>query len=296
MINILLDTSLINLVTGPKGDSLNYRSEPTTSAKILVTKQKGTSAGRTTGNYTNMPDGKWYQVVLNPPSNAIAWVRSDVTGLWTPTSNSLVSDADATSLVDKLVKADDEIFHSLIRSGVIVATNKQKGKNVSSVEKQIADLTARLNRRQDKIKTSKILKWKTGIKAGYDKAWAWTKKILGISGIGAVPVVVVVVAALAGAGLATAAYFAFKPDYDESTVDLKVSKDLEELLNKADPQTAQEIKANLEKQVDDAYNRGKTDGSFGGIFKTVKYLAFFFLGYIVIDKGMQLNDKRRGKK
>jgi hypothetical protein len=81
--------------------------------------------------------------------------------------------------------------------------------------------------------------------------------MMNVYGIGSITGVVI--GAVIGAGLIVGAYFAFKPKYDESTADLKISKDLEAALATLTPEKAAEVKADLEKQIDTAYNQGKTD-------------------------------------
>ena len=110
--------------------------------------------------------------------------------------------------------------------------------------------------------------------------------------IGVIPVAAVVVGAIIGGGLATAAYFAFRPDYDESKTDLIISTELEEALSKVTPETATKIKAGLEKQVDDAYNSGKTAGSFSGMFSILKPVAIGLLGFFAIQKFLQSQNKK----
>ena len=189
------------------------------------------------------------------------------------------------------------IHESLILSANLLTSASSKGINVSAFQDKFKGLFTRLTRRQEKIKTSKILAWKTGLKKGMDnlvegfKTYMLVNFGVYIQGIGSITAIVI--AAVAGAGLAVAAYFAFRPEYDESKTDLKISRDLEDLLKKTDPENATKIKADLEGQIDKAYNTGKTQGTFSGMFNIIKPLAFAALGFWGITKLIDSSNKKR---
>ncbi len=288
----------INKAAVPKGTSLNYREKPTTSSKILHTSQAGKFAGRTTGDYLDQSDGRWWQVILTG-TNALAWVREDVTSFQKPPSDPALNEKDVQGIVDKLVNNDIEVYHSLLRSSALLKDAAAKGKDVSSFQKAHAQLNARLEARQDKIKNSKLLSWKEGIKKGYEnlkKSYInyvtspeyHAAAMMNVYGIGSITGVVI--GAVIGAGLIVGAYFAFKPKYDESTADLKISKDLEAALATLTPEKAAEVKADLEKQIDTAYNQGKTDQF---ISTNLKWIGFAALGFFGIS--FLMNQSRRNE-
>jgi hypothetical protein len=298
MAELLFNRDYVNLLTTAKNQAgLNYRTGPGTNNKTIGTAAYGKSWGRTSGNYYKMTDGIWYQVIVND-NKGYAWVREDVTRLLLP-KDSPVTDSQSKKMIDQLVSNDMQIHDSLISSANILNAAKAKGINVSAYNEKYKGLITRLIRRQDKIKNSKILSWKTGLKKGMEnlldgfKTYVLTNFGIYIQGIGVIPLVAIVISAVAGAGLAVAAYFAFKPEYDESTIDLKVSRELEDLLKTTDPETADKIKADLEKQVDKAYNRGKTQGTFAGMFKIIQPLAFAALGFWGITKIIGSQSKKR---
>jgi hypothetical protein len=298
MADLLFNKDYVNLITTAKNQAgLNYRSGPGTSYKNIGTAAYEKSFGRTSGNYYKMTDGIWYQVVLND-NKGYAYVRGDVTRLVVP-KDTPVTEAEGKKLVDQLVSNDIQVHESLIRSANLLNSVKAKGTNISSYQDKYKGLLTRLIRRQDKIKNSKILSWKTGFKKGMDnlvegfKSYVLTHYGLYIQGIGAITLVAIVIGAVAGAGLSVAAYFAFRPEYDESKTDLKISKELEEVLSKVDPVTAEKIKTDLEKQVDTAYNKGKTAGTFSGMFNIIKPIAFAALGFWGITKLIDSQGRKR---
>ena len=91
------------------------------------------------------------------------------------------------------------------------------------------------------------------------------------------------VSALVGAA---ALYYVFKPDYDDSKKDLKVSYNLKKLLDSAEPEVAKQIEQDLEKQIDDAYNQGKTDQWFSGIGSMLKYAAIIGGTIYIVPKAI----------
>lgn len=298
MASLQFDKDKVNLIAYAKNQTgLNYRTGPGTNYKILGTAPYNKSYGRTTGNYYQMSDGIWYQVLLNG-KDSYAFVRNDVTRLAKPTKNPVTS-SDSKKVIDGLVNNDMKINESLIRTANLLQSLKNKGVKTDSYNNEYKSLLNRYIQRQNKIKNSKILKWKTGLKRGYEKLSVGFKTFLStqfginISGIGAIPIIAVVVSAVAGAGLAVLAYFAFKPEYDESKTDYKKIIELENVLNKVDPNTAGKIRQEIEKQIDTAYYKGETSGKFSGAFKIVKPLAMAFLGFWGITKFL---DSQKNKK
>jgi hypothetical protein len=278
-----------NLEVYPRGSSLNVRQKPGTASAIVATVAAGQLAGKTTGNYLSMEDGKWYQLQL--ANKTLGYVREDVAAI---IKANTVTVADAKGMINNLVESDKKVFESLLRIAPLLSVAKQKGVETSIYEKQFKTLTDRLAARQDTIKKSSVIKWQTGIKKGYDSMMTWFKDLYAkISGIGVIPLVAIVVSAVAGAGLAAGAYFIFKPKYSESQVDLKISSDLESLLKKTDPVTAKKITDNLEKQVDKAYNQGTTDEKFSGMFAILKPLAIALAGFFLITRLISSQNKKK---
>lgn len=287
----------INLVVSPRYSSgLNYRSMPTTKSTVLHTSAFGYGGGHTSGEYEKKQDGTWWQVVLNKNGKE-AWVRDDVTKLTKPTKN-IVTEKDGENVLNGLIENDKKIFEQLAVSAPIISDLEKKGLNVDNQKIKFKLLSDRLEKRQEKVKDSKIVNYKEGIKKGYEKfaryynSVAFTNPMLpwlpfSINGVGiGVALTTIIISAVAGVGLSIAAYFVFKPDYDESKVDLEESKALKNALDKLDPETAQKIRAQLEKQIDDAYNRGLTGGTFLGMGKLLKPIlivgAGLFAGNLVI--------------
>lgn len=278
------DQNLVGLEVYPKGSSVNVRKNMGTNDPILFTKKAGELVGITTGAYGIMKDGKWY---LIKSGNIQGYVREDVVTFIKPKT---ITKSDSLTMIQKLVESDKAVYNTLQKIDILIKAAKTKKVDTAKSETLLNSLSNRLQTRQDDIKKSNVVKWT----AGYNKIVDEAKKaiintssqdILNRIPIGAISGVpaIVIVSVVAGGALTAAAYFIFKPKYDESTADLKISKDLENLLSKTDPVTSKKITDNLEKQIDTAYNQGKTDGTFGGVFKILLPIAGLVGGYFLIS-------------
>jgi hypothetical protein len=107
-----------------------------------------------------------------------------------------------------------------------------------------------------------------------------------IDGIGVAPLVV---AALVATGVALAAliYYAFKPDYDQSKIDLNISKnDNDKIKAVLGPEGFQKFSDKLKGQVADAYKAGDVAGKSSATFSIMTPLllagaAFIFLPRLI---------------
>ena len=272
----------ISLIVSPLGGSLNIRQSPTTLSAVLFKRLnnpsspgKIASAGRSTGDTFKDKSGFiWYKISLvnKYKGQRWGWVRNDVIKFY-KSKGDKVSQEKAQSLVNNLIATDQKVYTKALLLAPLLDIAEKKGNNIESLKIKYLGIIKRLERRQNKIKTSKLLKWRTGI----EKGLTWFKNAFksylsspttykyGINGIGSITAIVV--SGVIGGGLVVAAYFAFRPDYDESTIDLEMSKELEKALSLLTPEEAQKLQANLEKQVDNAYNTGKSNERFNIIAK-----------------------------
>lgn len=285
------DSKLVNLNVLPKGSTLNVRKLPDTAQAILKTVKSGESAGRTTGSLIKFsPENTWYQIIF-PDKKTLGYVRQDVIKLEAAQKD--ITDKEATDLINNLVKIDANIYETLMRASVIIQNLKNKGIDTSKYDATFKTIIDNIHNRQAKIKGSKLLKFQTGLKKTYQSIANTFKNYIqktfgiAINGIGAVPIIGYVIAVGVGAGLAALVYYAFKPDYDQSTKDLKMTAELEKALKAVDPATAEKIKSQLEQQVDTAYNQGKTTGTFSGLFSFGKYIIIGVVGFFALNKLIQ---------
>ena len=289
----------VNLIASPKGSSVNVRKEATTASAILFNRSgsasagKVASAGRTTGDFVKIGNYTWYKISLSKAykGQSWGWVRNDVIKLYKPKADN-ISKAKAKSLVDNLIKSDIKVYEQALKIAPLLSAAEKNGENVSKYKNTYKGIIERLESRQSKLKTSKLLKVKTGIKKGMEflkkgfKAYLATQFHIRVTGDSIGSITAVVIGAVIGGGVAVAAYFYFRPDYDESKTDLKMSAELEKALSLLSPEEAAALQANLEKQVDNAFNYGKSNERFGNIFSILKWVVIIGGVAFVVNKGL----------
>lgn len=264
---------------------VNIREGYTTASKVVGKFKKGDCIPYLGFGYN---DGKdtWYAV------ETLNGERGFVNSLYsTPgTANTNISTADANELAKKLIENDRLVYDRILMLSATISDMKNRGFNVSVQESRLKGLNENLSVRQAALKNSK---WFHSVKVAQSTLWEKAREAYNyisaqVSGIGLIPLAVV--AAVAGVSLAVGAggaallYYCLKPKYDESKVDLKACDDLKTALKTIGDERAKAVLADLEKQIDDAYNNGRTDGTLGGFFSAIKPLAIGALGFFLITK------------
>lgn len=284
-----LDKAKTNKVVFSKGSTANIRKIPDTSSAILLEIKTGSPGGRTTGWYIEASGYKWYQVAFYKVTEGekYGYIREDVVKFGEP-AESVEAQNNVERLVKAMITSDQIVFGRVLVMCDQIGRLKASGKNVSKLEEIFKKIITRLSARQYFLKNSGIAEFKYGYKKGFGGLVDKFKNYLNTEYggyVSALPVIAVAVVLLSiGAGLAIGAYYIFKPVYDESQTDLVVSKELQDLLDKADPGVAEEIKADLELQIDNAYNQGKKDQKFGDLWDIVKNVGLLVGGFFLLDR------------
>ena len=176
-------------------------------------------------------------------------------------------------MLNELVKNDQDTYVNLGLTKKMFDEMLKNGEQLNST--QIAQYLTLRNRyvdRQNQIKESSAIQTKNWVDDKIDAFSSW----LGLNGLngglGALPLIPIAIGAVVGIGASIAIYYAFRPKYSESVVDLKISSDLKNLLATTRPEVAKIITDDLEKQIDDAYNRGKGNGVFDQLLTTGKWV------------------------
>lgn len=241
-----------------------------------------TAIGRATGRTIKSNDGqKWVEITLykSVRGHTTAYVHLSEVLLFEATNDNVDTGMDGEKLLKNLLGNDREISKRLMLASATV-NELPEGKAKNQAIDIIANLSAKLRDRQDHIKQSGLVKFQEVLNDSMD----WLMDKIGLGVLPVIPLIPIAIGAGVGVVGAVSLYFVFKPDYDESQVDLKLTADLEKLLAKEDPKVAQKIKTDLEGQIDKAYNQGNTDGTFSGIFTIIKPLAIAALGFYAITK------------
>lgn len=292
-----------------KGTNVRVRSMPSTSGSILATNPaNNTFVGTLTGTHTMPVKSEiWYEILLT--SGKKGWIRNDVMtmagnantttvpynpAITTPVSNTsgknTKDDAEAQRLIDEILAQDKQTLNNLNEASALIEQLKAKGVNTTSSENQLKKLTTSVLSRQRELEKSTWAKVKDKI----TNAWGSIKKFFGFSGLGILPVVAIAAVALV-AGSGATALIILKPWKNQSTIDLKESKELRDLLNKADPKTATKIREDLKSQVVDAYTTGNRQGTWGSYGKILTYAAVAVFALWGVPRLMDILDHKKRK-
>jgi len=275
-----------------KGTNVNLRSEPNTTSKILATvAATGTEIGKYAKFYANDSSNflyKWYEFFDGKYGRG--WIRNDLATLATtetavPAKN---DDAEAQQLLDEIVAQDKETMNNLNSSAAMIETLKTKGVNTAASANKLTVIMTRLQERQTAMQKTTWSK----VKDTVSNAWGSVKSFFGINGLGVLPIVIIAgIALVAGAG--TTALALIKPWKNQSTIDLKESKELKELLENADPAVAQKIREDIKTQLVDAYATGNRQGSISSILSVGKYVLIAGAALWLVPKLMEHLNPRK---
>lgn len=208
---------------------------------------------------------------------------------------SITSYKDSEIMVNSLIDNNKTILeNNLLCAGLITELEKQ-GKDMSAAKRKVMLLQRRLEERDNAIFASnKFEKVTTATPIGFIRYKNNLQDIADKTAIGAPPIVVAIVVSVVFTILTMALlYKTFKPHYSESKADLKVSKELTELLANVDPEVRAKILADLEEQVDKAYIRGKMDGSGVGTIKTLTYMGAGILGFMLLSNLFNVQNRKQ---
>ncbi len=265
----IVKSSLTNQL-GFANTTVNLRSSYSTSSRVLKKLRKDEFIGTVVGYFKYKRNGyTWYAFQLANPiaGNKFAYVAKGYFNTKKPT----VTKDDALKLVNNLAKSDTALYKYILVIGAQLSRLEKTGVDITNQKKVYVAMLKRYSRRQGKMRDTNALQVSSFIDSSYnyvrDLAVDWARMQYGI---GAVQFIPVAVAAIIGGAITIALYYQFKPDYDESQVDLKVAGQFKKFLEKLPESTQTEIKKDLEKQIDDAYNQGKSDGVFSGMFTMIK--------------------------
>lgn len=232
---------------------------------------------------------KWY--ALKMPSGETGFVRKDLLQFYTVTDKENYSEKELNTFLQDVVAINKSIYLRLLQSSVLIEVAVKQGKTEQAIQyaNTLKTLNNRLYNRQKEIESNAYLKVKTVFEKAWEKGFNVYKKLLsnisGCSSIGAVPVIAAVVAGIAVvSGVAAyAVYQSLKPKYDSSVADLKQSDALKKALETLTADEKNEVVNDLEKQIDDAYNKGKSDSFFSGAWSVIKPIAFAVGGWYLIQ-------------
>ena len=279
---------------------VNVRKSYSTNSDIVgkLTKSekwKVLSYGYKTGEADNE---KWYALKL--PSGGTGYARKDLLKFYTITDKETYTENDLNTFLSDVVAVNKSIYLRLLQCSVLIETAVNKGKKEQAAQYAtiLKNLNNRLYNRQKELESNVYLKVKTAFESAWQKGFNVYQKLLsaigGCSQIGAAPVIVAAIVGIAVVS-GVAAYTIYqnlKPQYDASVTDLNQSDTLKKALETLTADEKNEVVNDLEKQIDDAYNKGKRDSFFSGAFSVLKPIAFAVGGWYLIQLFIKKQSKQ----
>lgn len=178
---------------------------------------------------------------------------------------------DGQACVNNIV-ANDQQTHVFITQALYYRNRMlQAGRpDNPALSAQLDKVVATYSDRQQRLRTSKLLKTSTGL-----TQWAksWTDKLKAMvsgPGIGVLPLVPIALAVLAGVGLSIAVWYAFHQDEPKSAADVIAAFHASEAYNTMSPDQQTASDQAMQQAGKGGYQEGKdaSDNSFFGQLKT----------------------------
>lgn len=193
---------------------------------------------------------------------------------------------NAQLVIDELIDNDKKTLNNLlVCAGIIEKLAKVPGVNTSAYEAKIRELYIDLYNRNHALDNNYLMEdVKTGSSTLTEYGSPLAKIVNGQS-VGivltATTVLIIVVSAVVAGGLGTAAYYAYRSSAYRSGKGLKESAALRQALESVSPEVAEEIRKDLNGQLENAY----TAGMSSHLLSTVKMLgiavgAIFLYRYV----------------
>ena len=268
--------------------------EPFGKKLLSIAFEKGKNIGIATGAVKlYKKDGKSYRFVR-------VWTYDKnykVSKAWVDSAD--VSELEATKfnngdlLLKSIMIRDQFTYLNLLKTYKYFLALRKAGKSIPRAEfADMVKIFVSLMNRQKRIREHENVETKSGfpaemasIRNSWEKALdsALNKKV---DGIGIIPIVVIIIiAVVVTAGAVVAVYEYFRPDYEDSKSDFTLSSDLEEKLKKYLPtEVYDQLMTEGEKEVDDAYNAGKSKQKFKDFWNMAKWPVIAFGSFFLIDK------------
>ncbi len=253
-----------NKTVFPRTGILNAYRLPSLGSQIVNVYIKGAPAGVTTGQIQQVSSGFWLELNLYGGFNG--WVRANDILLSSYTIP--VKEGNGKGLIDRIINNDFELYHRLLIIAENINRLNNNGISTNTHNGTLSFLIKSYQDRQNHIKGSKLIKFQLKIKSAYK--FLVDKFRPKRNNIGLAISISIAIGLVAAAGTSLAIYLIFRPDYDASTRDLKVSKNLESALEGLDPKIKQSILDDLERQVDRAFLFGLFEGKLGSFLKIAK--------------------------
>ncbi|MDD4816318.1 MAG: hypothetical protein PHQ62_04250 [Clostridia bacterium] len=315
--NIATAFSKGTILPDSKYTQINLRASYSSNAAVIGTLKQGeyadttgyaySSQNLTTADLSNTAKLKSKDVWIEVKTTNGGRICYAHISVCTPYINQLAGNARITAsniyLTNMMLLQDAEIHKNLV-----MATKKlieiKKANLITNAKylsnwNEIQSIYKNWQNRQNFVKSSIQKGEVKSVKSIEDKVLMQLINSVNASNLNAIPVVAIVIVVLVAALTVTSTLLvqnALKPKYSESSVDLKRSKLLNDALDTLTPEEKQTVINDLEKQIDDAYNSGYSDGDSDTFLGTIKTFGLVALGVFGAYKTYDYFENKKSKK
>ena len=250
----------------PRFTGVTVYEKPSYSSAVLYTVNG--FVGMADGMYENVDGWTWYRIGAIDGTHVWGWVREDYVDL---KSVSPVEYNTAQARLNLIIENDMNSLTYLLISAEYCRRLEAKGYDVSAQKKKIRELYNSIVERNQAIKASNTAE---NIQEGQSTLTEFAPALLAIVNntafVGLVISTTALITIIVGAVLvgATATYFYFTNEarMKESTYTYEECKELSEILEKVDPETAKKIRSDIDRQIKGAEAQGYKNGYFKATF------------------------------
>lgn len=258
--------NIFNKGVFPRFTSVTVYAKPSYSSEVLY--EINGFAGMSDGYYENVDGWNWYRLGAVDGVHVWGWVREDYVEL------KMVNPVEyntAQARLNLILQNDMNSLTYLLVAAEYCRRLEAKGYNVSSYKTKIRNLYNDISSRNEYLKNSGVVE---NIQEGQSTLTDFAPALLSIvnntSFVGivistAALITIIVSAVVISAGV-TIYYFSNEARLKESTYTYEESKELTSVLENVDPETAQSIRNDISRQVQEAEAQGHANGYWKGAF------------------------------
>ena len=277
----------------PRFTGVTVYAKPSYSSDLLYTVNG--FVGMADGYYETVDGWTWYRLAAIDGVHVWGWVREDYVEL------KMVNPVEyntAQARLNLILQNDMNSLTYLLVAAEYCRRLEAKGYNVSSYKTKIRNLYNDISARNEYLKNSGVVE---NIQEGQSTLTDFAPALLSIVNntafvglvISTAALITIIVSAVVISAGVTIYYFSNEARLKESTYTYEESKELTSVLENVDPETAQSIRNDISRQVQEAEAQGHANGYWKGafninLFTIIKYGAIA-VGTIWVVKWIKNN-------
>lgn len=258
--------NIFNKGVFPRFTSVTVYAKPSYSSEVLY--EINGFAGMSDGYYENVDGWNWYRLGAVDGVHVWGWVREDYVTL------KMVNPVEyntAQARLNLILQNDMNSLTYLLVAAEYCRRLEAKGYNVSSYKTKIRNLYNDISARNEYLKNSGVVE---NIQEGQSTLTDFAPALLSIVNntafvgliISTAALITIIVSAVVISAGVTIYYFSNEARLKESTYTYEESKELTSVLENVDPETAQSIRNDISRQVQEAEAQGHANGYWKGAF------------------------------